>query len=188
MGQVKVNFQAIVEGSEAFNKKSEKNINDKYKSSKQEFFSKFENHPVTKEIESGPKGDNSSRTLNGVGNLFSYIGFNKNSDPISVLRDILNKSFIFKKTKIKNGKRFIIDYPNLEKIKSSTPMPWESGNSWVMGIERGISGFSNYIYRKFNSGRSGEGLQSENRIRSGGFKKTKYMTDLINQFVKQISK
>jgi hypothetical protein len=188
MGQVKVNFGKIVEDSEAFSKKSEKNIANKYESSKQDFFSKFENHPVTQEIESGPEANNVSRTLNGVGNLFSYIGFDKNSDPISILKEILDKSFNFKKTKIKNGKRFTINYPTLDKIKANTPMPWESGNSWVVGIERGISGFSNYMYKKFGGGRSGQGLQSENRIRSGGFKKTKYMTDLINQFVKQISK
>ncbi len=188
MGQVKVNFGKIIEDSKTFSEKSEENIANKYESSKQDFFSKFENHPVTQEIESGPEANNSSRTLNGVGNLFSYIGFDKNSDPISTLREILDKSFNFKKTKIKNGKRFTINYPTLDEIKANTPMSWEGGNSWVVGIERGISGFSNYMYKKFGGGRSGQGLQSENRIRGGGFKKTKYMTDLINQFVKQISK
>jgi hypothetical protein len=188
MGQVKVNFERIVEDSEAFNKKSEKNIANRYESSKADFFSNFEEHPITQEIKSGPDANNISKTLSGKGNLFSYIGFDKNSDPIDILRQILDKSFVFKKTKIKNGKRFSINYPSLEKIKSYTPMPWEGGNSWVVGIERGISGFSNYMYKKFGAGRSGMGVQSENKIRSGGYKKTKYMTDLINQFIKQMSK
>lgn len=188
MGQVKVNFQRIVEDSEAFSKSSEKNILNKYENSKQNFFSKLSDHPVTREIESGPEGKNISKTLNGVGNLFSYIGFDKSSDPISTLTQVLDKYFNFKKTKIKNGKRFVISHPTLEKIKSATPMPWEGGNSWVVGIERGISGFSNYMYKKFGGGRSGQGLQSESKIRGGEFRKTKYMTELINQFIKEISK
>jgi hypothetical protein len=65
-------------------------------------------------------------------------------------------------------------------------MPWEGGRSWVAGIERGISGFSNYMYKKFVDGRSGQGLQSENRIRGNSYRPTRYMTDLINRFIKDM--
>ena len=35
----------------------------------------FDSHPVTTEISSGPKAGNTSNTLSGRGNLFSFIGF-----------------------------------------------------------------------------------------------------------------
>jgi len=188
MSKVKVNFARIVEESKAFDKATEKKITKQYEISKNNFFSKFDNHPVTREIESGPTAINSSKTLNGNGNLFSYIGFDKSFDPIDSLRNILNKSFSFKKTKTKKGKRFTINYPSMEKIKSNTPLPWEGGNSWVAGIEKGISGFGNYMYKKFTEGRSGQGVQSKNKIRNTIFKRTKYMTDIINQFIREMSK
>jgi hypothetical protein len=186
MAKVKVNYSRILKNSKTFDKFSEKNIMQTYNESKEEFFDEFESHPVTREIENGPKASNISRTLNGVGNLFSYIGFNSIDDPISELKSFLKKSFNIKKTNIDKGNRFVINYPNLEKIKQTTPMPWERGNSWVVGIEKGISGFSNYVYKRFVEGRSKEALQSENRLRSGGLKKTSYMTKIINNFVKNM--
>jgi hypothetical protein len=62
-------------------------------------------------------------------------------------------------------------------------MPWEGGRSWVTGIERGISGFSNYLYKKFGDGRSKEALQSDNKIRLAFYRKTTYLTSIINNFV-----
>ena len=35
----------------------------------------FHNHAITREIKSGPTSSNSSGTLGGYGNLFSFIGF-----------------------------------------------------------------------------------------------------------------
>ena len=67
-------------------------------------------------------------------------------------------------------------------------MPWEGGRSWVLGIERGISGFGYYLYKKFNEGRSKEGIQTKNKVRSSSFKKVRYMSEIINNFVKSINK
>ena len=45
---------------------------------KRETINEFLRHPVTKEIEAGPTAQNISGTLDGYGNLFSYIGFYTN--------------------------------------------------------------------------------------------------------------
>ena len=42
-----------------------------------EMISEFENHPITRELEMGPGGQNISGTLGGKGNLFTFIGFIK---------------------------------------------------------------------------------------------------------------
>jgi len=55
----------------------------------EQMVNEFENHPVTKEIESGPEATNITNTLGGAGNLFSYIGFEEGSNPIEVIKDIL---------------------------------------------------------------------------------------------------
>ena len=52
----------------------------------------FNNHEVTKEIAAGPKASNTSGTLGGYGNLFSFIGFEANSDPITPVKEILNET------------------------------------------------------------------------------------------------
>ena len=36
----------------------------------------------------------------------------------------------------------------------ATPLPFESGRSWLYGIETGISGFGNYMYKKWKTSRS----------------------------------
>jgi len=186
MGKVNVNFKKIVNSNKAFQKKAESTIKEKYLESKQNFLENFDAHPVSQEISAGETASNSSGTLNGVGNLFSFIGFNRGSDPIGELRQKLLQKFMFKKSTTGDKLKFIISFPTLDKLKSDTPMPWEAGNSWLAGIERGISGFSFYMYKKFVEGRSGEGLQSKNKVRSSVYKRTKYITELVEKFMKDI--
>ena len=71
-------------------------------------------------------------------------------------------------------------------------MPWESGNSWVVGIERGISGFSNYMYFTKGEGRfaarsrSGKAVQSKKEINAGTFRPTKYITEILDNYRKRL--
>jgi hypothetical protein len=161
---------------------------------KQEMLNEFDNHPVTKEIENGPDASNISNTLAGDGNLFSYIGFNEGDNPTEVVRDILNNSVkVDSRAKISADSKglkinFPISAPTLSEIESQTPMPFEGGRSWVRGIEKGISGFSNYIFRKFIQGsRSGTGIQTESEVRTGSFKPTSYMKQILNKFYLKIN-
>jgi len=183
MGKVNVNYKRFTENSKGIKKVADNVALKKYELSKDNFFKDFESHPVTKELEGGPRGSNISNTLGGVGNLFSFIGFYNTDNPIQNLRRILKDSFSVKEKRKGNLIRYIIDYPSLSEIKSETPMPWEGGRSWVTGIERGISGFSNYLYKKFGDGRSKEALQSDNKIRLAFYRKTTYLTSIINNFV-----
>jgi len=52
--------------------------------------SEFLNHPITVEIKTGPYAENISGTLNGYGNLFSFIGFSDGDDPINPIEGLLN--------------------------------------------------------------------------------------------------
>lgn len=180
MGKVLFNVKKAVENTSSFQNRAEVIVKKNYLENKDRFFNEFNNHPVTQEIEAGPTASNSSKTLNGMGNLFSYIGFFANQMPIQELRQILEKSFSFRR---KNNTKFIIEYPDLNTIKSNTPMPWEGGRSWVLGIEKGISGFGNYMYKKFTAGRSEEALQTKNKIRGSSFKRVRYMSEMIKKFV-----
>jgi hypothetical protein len=173
-----------------------------FNESKIKFINEFNLHPITKEIEQGPKASNSSNTLDGIGNLFSFIGFDKSSNPTADVRNfILNKFKLKQGKKVEKGNKayfkYKIQYPGLEDIKSISPMPWEGGRSWVSAIERGISGFSYYMYKKFagenmqqafNEGRSGEGLQYKDKVRSANYKPTKYMSEMIMNFTKNLRK
>jgi hypothetical protein len=188
MKRVSVNFKRVVKNSKNFKKTSDTSVMKKYEDTKDMFFDEFESHPVTQEISSGAKASNISNTLDGIGNLFSFIGFSSSSEPIKDLANILKRSFSIRSKRKEDIIRYTISFPTLEKIKSETPMPFEGGNSWVVGIERGISGFSNYLYKKFVEGRSQEALQSDSRVRGGSYKKTKYLSEMINNFIKTITK
>ena len=146
----------------------------------------FNNHEVTKEIAAGPKASNTSGTLGGYGNLFSFIGFEANSDPITPVKEILNEIQV-KNIKF-NGERYeaSVKYPSQNEIKKTTPLPFENGRSWAAGIEDGISGFTQYIYTKFLDGRSKEGVQSDRAKGVGSFKKQDYLNSLLQDFIKNI--
>lgn len=186
MAKVNVNFKRIARNSKSLKKTGDDIVLKKYEQSKENFFEEFQSHPVTQEIQDGPTASNVSNTLNGVGNLFSFIGFDSSTSPIEDLEKLLKKKFSVKVTRKDETVRYTIDFPTLDKIKSSTPMPFERGNSWVVGIEKGISGFSNYLYKVFVQGRSKEALQAENKIRGSGYKKTRYLSEIINNFIKNM--
>jgi hypothetical protein len=82
--------------------------------------------------------------------------------------------------------------PTLESFRLVARMPWESGNSWVVGIERGISGFSNYMYftrgegRFSGASRSGKALQSKKAINAGTFSPTLYITEILDNYRKRL--
>ena len=168
---------------------TEKFVENKFEKEKDKFLSSFEDHPVTKEISAGPKAANLSNTLGGRGNLFSFIGFDKSDDPIESVKNFIESRFRINKPKVisRAGKiklDFKIEYPSIEDLKKVTPMPWEGGKSWMSSIEKGISGFSNYVFKRFVEGRSGEALQAEAKVRGTSYKPVKYMSGIISDFIK----
>ncbi len=150
---------------------------------KSKMIKEFLSHPVTVEIKDGIDAKNSSGTLGGITNLFSFIGFNAGDDPTKSIENLLQSTnFRFEGTGIRTIK-FKVELPTARDIFDATPMPWAAGRSWARGIESGISGLGYYLKVSKNS-RSGLGIQSPKKVRKKGvkFKNTKYISDLIKRY------
>jgi len=163
----------------------QRRITDAFNKIKQEMLEEFLIHPVSIEIVGGPSAQNSSGTLNGYGNLFSFIGFNEGDSPLDSIVDVLQSARIELDRETNSGFLMKIIIPSKEDIFSVTPMPWASGRSWAEGIERGISGFGYYLNINSNNSRSGAGIETESVIRKGKFKNTPYISALINKYAKR---
>ena len=165
----------------------EKEATVQFKKIKAELINEFLNHPITKEIKEGPSASNTSNTLGGVSNLFAFIGFEEGDDPIDPIVKIFGSIDISFGGEIPMGAKFNISMPTALDIFVITPMPWASGRSWAQGIEKGISGLGYLLRRNSSASRSGEAVQSSVKIRSGKFKNTPYISELIKKYSKKFS-
>ena len=155
-----------------------------------EYITNIENHPVSEELNAGPEADNTSNTLNGEANLFAFIGFNETDTPIEDLKSLVREYTFLSNGKMKKKESSIVfelNTPSLEDLQTSTKMPFESGLSWLKGIESGISGFGYYLFGIFNNSRSGRGIQSKNKVRKAYYKPVKYFSELRSIFLKGFS-
>ena len=174
---------------EAFKQKSIEYAKDVLDESLNFYIQEIENHPISKELSSGPDGENISNTLNGQENLFAFIGFDETDKPVEDLKKLIKQNTFLGKNPKFDKKTFELKYdvytPSLEEIRSETPLPFEKGRSWVKGVEDGISGFGYYVYGViFKNSRSGRGIQSKNKIRSTAYRSISYMSELYRNFVK----
>ena len=164
-----------------------KEVDKRFKKLKQQMISEFLDHPITKEILGGPEASNTSGTLNGISNLFAFIGFSKGDQPILPILDLLEKTQIVFKKDSKGrfiGSEFEITMPTKEQIFAVTPLPYVSGRSWAEGIERGISGLG-FLLRK-NAGRSGAAIQTRVKVRKGRFQNVPYISSFLGKYIKKI--
>jgi len=152
---------------------------------KKEMVQEFLNHPVTVEIKNGPYAENTSGTLEGYGNLFSFIGFYEGDNPTDVIEGLLNLSKIEFSKQTGDGFLATIYLPTKEKIFAETPFEWAKGRSWAEGIERGISGFGQYLNTEAIKSNSGTGIQIETQVRKGKFKNTPYISALLKKYLKK---
>ena len=151
----------------------------------------FDNHPVTKEIEQGPSG--TSSLLGGRGNFFGFLGFNSGDKPIEILRDSLNDQFkiLSKKGKVKKASKtsliysFDILYPTKTQIYAITPLTWTS-KSWVKGVEKGITNYTQTVFKKSENSRSGVALQTDRKIGFIRFSPTPYVTQMLDKIRKEL--
>jgi hypothetical protein len=167
-----------------------------FKRHKKQMLDDFSNHKVTKEIQGGAEESNISGTIVGPGNLFSFIGFNSHANPIGAVYNILNLGTyiskgapkIVKKTKDRVYLGMKVSYPSVDALAAASPMPWEPG-SWLFKIEKGISGLGYYIYQKqIRGSRSGSGIQSDHKVKQAMYKRTSYMSAILNTFKRRFSK
>lgn len=171
--------------AQTYSKAFQQRIVTSFNKIKREMIAEFKNHPVTVEIKAGPYAENSSGTLGGYGNLFSFIGFDEGDSPTDNIEGLLNLTRIEYNRETKDGFIMTIYLPSKQEIFSETPMPWASGRSWAEGIERGISGFGQYLNTESISSRSGEGIETNSVIRRGKFKNTPYISALMNKYLKR---
>lgn len=156
----------------------------RFDTAKEAFLKNFLSHPVSTELESGPKHEGGSLP---IGNLFSFIGFNDGEDPVGELYQFLDDEIYLNKTARyeKAARRFVftVAIPSKEEITDQTPMPWGTARSWVFGIEAGIQGLNHYIFSQNRDlGRSTGGIQSKSvtTLAPGGYKAQRYLSSLLN--------
>lgn len=156
---------------------------------REEMLEEFTNHPVTQEIDMGPKLGWNSPFLGGVGDLFSFIGFNRDDNPTEPIKKMIKGlRFYTVFSKGLEHKFEIRFFPAMGDIEQATPMPWAEGRSWAKGIESGISGLGSYLNIEHPVSRSSAGIQAKNKdgklikVRSGQFRPTKYMSEILNKY------
>jgi hypothetical protein len=150
---------------------------------KDEMIKDFLNLPVTREILAGPTSSNISGTLGGYGNLFSFIGFQKGANPIDPIINLLNQTtYDISRVSPRGQIKLTIVMPSSNDIFNVTPVPWAPGLSWAQRIETGMSGLGNYLNKSSSSSRSGSGVQSGNKARSGKFLNTKYISHFLKKW------
>lgn len=154
---------------------------------KRKLIQDFLNHPITKEIAEGPEAKNISNTLGGIGNLFSYIGFEEGSDPITPLQRYLQQSLQIESVQGKDLVfKITFTIPSREDLDALSPVPWAPGRSWVQAMEFGLSGLGQYLVKESPVSRSGTAIQVKTKLRSGSFSNKKYMSAILSHIQKNL--
>jgi len=151
------------------------------------FRADFESHPVTQELDGGETASNNSGTLGGYGNLFSFLGFNNGANPTAPVKTLIQKIALDRNVQSSgNTFKFKVNIPSKEDFAAVSRMPWEGGRSWLLDIERGISGLGAYLYGQFKSSRSGTGIQSKYNYTNRRFKNVKYFSEMYSKFLRRL--
>lgn len=151
------------------------------------FRADFESHPVTQELEGEENASNISGTLGGYGNLFSFLGFNKGASPTTPVKLLIQKILLDRNIESSNsGFKIKVNIPTKEEFAAVSKLPWEGGRSWLLDMERGISGLGAYLYGRFNVSRSGGGIQSRYNYSNRTFRPVKYFSEMYNKFIKRL--
>jgi hypothetical protein len=167
--------------------KVESKVKDKFETEKRIMIDGFLKDDISQEIMNPSRG-NISGTLDGKSNksLFGFIGFEAGSEPILQVAGELEQNTRISEGKVTGKKmEFKISHPSLRELYDKTPMPWESGRSWLYGISHGISGFGYFLagfFQNLSKSRSGQGIQIKDQIHYESFKPRKYIEKYIGQF------
>jgi hypothetical protein len=147
----------------------------------------FETHPVTQELDGGENASNISGTLGGYGNLFSFLGFNQGANPTAAVKFLIQKITLDRNIQASgNGFRVRVNVPSKEEFGAVSRLPFEGGRSWLLDIERGISGLGAYLYGSFASSRSGTGIQSKYNYSNKRFRNVKYFSGMYTKFLRRL--
>jgi hypothetical protein len=155
-----------------------------FEKKKTEMIADFLNHPVTIEIKGGIEAKNITNTLNGITNLYSFIGFPKAEDPITPIVEVLQTTNLRFLRVTSRKIDFTAELPDPPDIWKVTPLPYNVGRSWARSIETGLSGLNFYLNKRKGS-RSGLGVQSKKRIRSVKFRNIQYISAFLKKWRKE---
>lgn len=151
------------------------------------FRADFESHPVTQELEGEESASNISGTLGGYGNLFSFLGFNKGANPTTPVKLLIQTILLDRNVKTtSDGFQIKVNIPSKEEFAAVSRLPWEGGRSWLIDMERGISGLGYFLYGRFNASRSGGGIQSRYKYSNRTFRPVKYFSQMYNKFIRRL--
>jgi len=175
----------------AFRQRAIQEANMKLEDAKEVFLEEFEENAITEEIKAGPTLETSNILQDGYGNLFSFIGFPKDTDPIKVLYDYLDSHIRLVQTPVTEEKRYLFraSVPSLTDLYGVTPMPWGTSQSWLYAIENGIPGFNKYLFdldRKFKNSLSGPAIEVEPDVRAATYTPQEYITPMLEELKKLI--
>ena len=184
---------AVEKSAKPLREIAEPRLVSEFKKIKEGMLKEFDDHLVTRELKQKTNANPSAFT--SYGSLFGFIGFDKNDEPTEIVRKMLETSEL---KFIKINKGGVVDfkafYPSKEELFVATPLPWANGRSWLKGIESGISGLGSFLslddqdIDNLDVSRSGGGIQSESTLRSSRFKATKYISQILNNFIQKIDK
>jgi hypothetical protein len=147
----------------------------------------FESHPVTQELDGGENASNISGTLGGYGNLFSFLGFNQGTNPTAPVKFLIQRITLDRNIQATgNGFRVRVNVPSKEEFGAVSRLPFEGGRSWLLDIERGISGLGAYLYGRFAGSRSGTGIQSKYNYSNKRFRNVKYFSGMYTKFLRRL--
>ena len=163
----------------------------------------FLSNTITKEIAAGPDAQNISYTLGGYGNLFSFLGFDKNESPIEKALEVISKNFIklsIVETKANSWSVIInLKIPNKDDFSKypDLDLPWAERN-WLYAIEEGVAGLGRYLYNQegFDTSRSSTGIEITGKVsgqslpsgdvRNSQYVAHEYMSKIISVVVKAL--
>lgn len=142
-----------------------------------------------------------SPQLGGYGNLYSFIGFEGNYNPVETVKILLEDQIQLKDKRpditVKRNQsrvlyRFHVETPSQGDMEAQTPYQGWGDGSWLRGIENGISGFRYYLFSVrgfFSSSRSGPAIQAKHQIRSfGNFIPRNYVLSFLKEFRDRLRK
>lgn len=168
-----------------------------FQEAKERLIERFLDDKVSEEITAGEHASNTSNTLNGKGNLFSFIGFTVGEKPVQNVEKQLRKEIRLFKT-VERIKRFSktinfhfrAQYPSMSDIDEENPMPdWDS-RGWPSAITQNIGGFWSYIYwREFDPdvSFSTTGLEADQILRNEYYEPpSSYLKEMIDDFVDEV--
>lgn len=175
-----------------------KQMNRRLENKKNKLIKSIMDEDISKELIAGPRVK--SKIL-PYGNLFSFLGFKENDEPVQKLINFIREDIKITKAKVTSfnlqGTKANIEYalhvPKLSDIERKTVLPWDKKRSWLRGIEvTGYDNFAHYLYEKekeFKNSRSGPAIQIDPKLRNiQNLAPQPYVLNKIEQFIKRLNR